>query len=117
MTEITFIGSGKPIPYIYRLFSYEIDEDKGMVHFNGSYPISEKKEPTGTEIDEYEKAFTLPQKMYMYVNKYNDYSNLMVHATYEIEIYDRTVILNSDISATEQILYFDILKQVYAVTP
>ena len=117
MTTISFSARGIPIPHIYTLHSYTLNEIEGRVHFTGWYPIEEAREPTGTELDNYEYLFTLPKTMSMTVTEYVKDSDLHTRLTYEVEIYERVVIVNPNDTETlglEQVLYFRILSRIYS---
>ena len=86
--SIEFIGIGKPIPIIYTLVSFYIPYsfgEEGHVRFKGSYRIIDRKEPTQTELDEYEKDFILPQPVIM-IHRVN-----AKQYNYSIEIYKRSL--------------------------
>ena len=85
---IEFIGIGKPIPIIYTLISFYIPYsfgEEGYIRFKGSYRIIDRKELTGTELDDYEKDFILPQPVIM-IQRANAKQYI-----YSIEIYKRVV--------------------------
>ena len=115
--EITFYASGIPIPHVYSVVSYEIKEDNGYIHFNGWYPVAEKKEPTGTELDDYEYIFTLPKQMYMIIKVYTETDHI-IYIPYKIEVYERIIYLDDPdtdsymSTGTEQRIDFRILKTI-----
>ena len=115
--EITFYASGIPIPHIYTLVSYEIKGDSGYIHFHGWYPIADIKEPTNTELDDYECIFTLPKQMYMMI-KVNTKPGNTLHIPYTIEVYERIIYLDDPYTdsymstGTEQRINFRIIKTI-----
>ena len=98
-------NEGSPYPCIETLHSYEIPcayGHEGFIHFYGYYPILEKIEPTGTELDTYEKKFCLPQTVTMVI-KPNETSEKFA---YLIEIYKRVF------KEANQIIYYRIINAI-----
>jgi hypothetical protein len=95
---------GCPSLYIQTLHSYEIPYsygEEGFIHFNGYYPVQEKMEPTGTELDSYETNFHLPQIVTLIVTP-----ELGAKEVYLIEIYRRVV------KGSDQTVYYRIITVV-----
>jgi len=111
--SIQFIGSGKPIPNILELISFSIPSsfgEEGNIHFRGWYRVIDKMEPSGTELDEYEKIQMLPQIVEMvHLSKKNT-------ILYRIEIYKRSLKNNNyDVDSEDgidQTIYFTIIKAI-----
>lgn len=98
-------NEGSPYPCIETLHSYEIPYaygQEGFIHFYGSYPILEKMEPTGTELDAYEKNFFFPQTLQMIIHR----NETIEREVYVIEIYKRVF------KEENQIIYFRIINVI-----
>jgi len=112
---IQFIGSG-PIPNMLKLISFSIPDSFGeecSIRFRGWYRVLDRMEPSGTELDEYERPYMLPQSLQMVhiTNK-----NTIV---YIIEIYRRyintaTYDVDSE-DGVDQTIYFRIIRALQMI--
>ena len=89
--QIYFNSDEAPHPYIHEIYDYQNDGVKGFIEFDGYYYVNDSDTELDPLIPHQRYQYSLPQEIQMLICR----DCILINA-YEIEIYKREKIYNTD---------------------